>query len=77
MTTDTMKPTRKELNELRKLCSKLQGVVHGRNLYRDGRRYYCPEIRDGKLMVLDLYTGKPTEYVDGAFTDGNGQTLYL
>ena len=65
-----------------KLCAALNGVIHSRNLYRNGRRLYnaqvCVTDCRIEIRVEDLYSGNQSEFVnDGSFVDGYGQPVIL
>jgi S-adenosylmethionine synthetase len=64
--------------KLIRAADELNGVIHSRNLYRNGRRYYDCRVVDGKLTVRDLYTEQDVPFVnDGSFVDGYGRVVIL
>ena len=75
-----MKITIKRRNGgLQDTVDKLNGTICSRNLYlrHNGMRYFNAHIENGKVMVEALYGGAMLEYVDGQFTDCNGQTVFV
>lgn len=63
---------------LQRQLAELQGVIHRRNLYSHGSRYFNPAMRGEVLTVENLYTGERKAWVnDGSFTDGYGQAVLL
>jgi hypothetical protein len=66
----------------RKLADAVNGVIHSRNLYSNGRRYinaHVVNIAEGPFVsVEDLQNGSAKLFTnDGTFVDGYGQPVYI
>ena len=68
----------KSQKQLNRQIDELNGVIHRRNLYANGRRYiYAHEVQ-GTLCVQDLYTEKSVAVSSlGKLFDGYGQEIVL
>jgi hypothetical protein len=66
-----------------KLCDALNGVIHSRNLYRRGRRYFNAHVIGNAVWVEDLNAPVMAENPcvpfdnDGSFVDGYAQPVLL
>jgi hypothetical protein len=63
---------------LQRACDQLNGVIHSRNLYSNGRRFINAHVVYRVLLVTDPYSEQATPFAnDGSFVDGNGQAALL